>query len=111
MSNEVSNTAASPSRGEMARLRLLTEAVGALNSALSYGEMLAVIMKLVPEQLGCERATLYLTAESEESIKSAVTFGAEGLTIRLKKGQGLAGWVAEKGKSLSGCRCLRRCPI
>jgi len=87
-------------RNETARLRLLTEAVGALNSALSYTEMLGVIMNLVPEQLNCERATLYLTQASEESIKSEVTLGASGLTIRLKKGQGLAGWVAETGESL-----------
>jgi sigma-B regulation protein RsbU (phosphoserine phosphatase) len=87
-------------RNEAARLRLLTEAVGALNSALSYTEMLAVIMNLVPEQLDCERATLYLIQGSEESIKSEVTLGETGLTIRLKKGQGLAGWVAETGQSL-----------
>src|SRR5215475_7507469 len=85
---------------ETSRFRLLSEAVGALNSALSYSEMLGVIMNLVPRQLGCERATLYLTQDSEESIKSEVTLGAEGLKIHLKKGQGLAGWVAETGQSL-----------
>jgi len=49
------------------------------------------------EVLGADRSTLYLMDPATGELHSRITQGDDALEIRLKVGQGLAGWVAMTG--------------
>lgn len=75
----------------------------ALTSTLELDKVLDIIMENVQKLVRSERWTLFLLDGERNDIYVAVTKGKqpEGLQeMRLKMGEGVAGWVAEKGKSL-----------
>ncbi|MCK5590504.1 MAG: GAF domain-containing sensor histidine kinase, partial [Candidatus Pacebacteria bacterium] len=48
-----------------------------------------------------DRGTLYLVTKEKNELWSKIAMGSESKEIKLKMGEGIAGWVAEKGETLN----------
>jgi signal transduction histidine kinase len=72
----------------------------ALGSTLDLDQLLDLILQRLTEALEADRATLYLLDEGQDELVSRVAQGPGVRSIRLKVGQGLAGYVASTGKPL-----------
>jgi K+-sensing histidine kinase KdpD len=66
-----------------------------LGGTLELDPLLVALLGKVTEILDAERATLYLVSEDGSYLESKVVEGGHIATIRLKPGEGLAGWVAK----------------
>jgi diguanylate cyclase (GGDEF)-like protein len=84
-------------------LAVLNEIAKALTSSLDVGEVMHVILAKVSELLRPRNWSLLLRdpQSGELYFKSAVGAGSDMLLhLRVKKGEGIAGWVAENNKPL-----------
>jgi HD-GYP domain-containing protein (c-di-GMP phosphodiesterase class II) len=73
-----------------------------LNSTLRPKEVRQRAMEAAVELLACETGSLYLIDEAKGELYFEVALGDKGAAvkeIRLKMGEGIAGWVAQEGKS------------
>jgi signal transduction histidine kinase len=73
----------------------------AIGSTLDLDELLELVMTKVTLLMAAERSTLYLVDDATGELWSKVAQGEKAREIRLPKGRGLAGWVAENGKPLN----------
>ncbi len=80
------------------RLRRILEAVKLLNTTIDLAELTAIILKIVREEVGVDRATVFLVDGEHQEIRSVVAQGVEGSEIRLRVGDGIAGTVAATGE-------------
>jgi len=90
-------------KGKSEKLALLLEANRALTSTLDLDKLLRVIMGQAKRVVGAEASSLMLLDEAKKELFFDVTLGGRGeklKQIRLKVGQGIAGWVAKEGKPL-----------
>lgn len=74
-----------------------------LNSVLDQKTIRQKTMESVVELLKFETGSLYLIDEEKNELYFEVALGENNIGLkkqRLKMGEGVAGWVAEKGKSL-----------
>jgi diguanylate cyclase (GGDEF)-like protein len=92
---------------EMARtvdeLRVFNEIGKTLTSTLDIREVLGIIMQKISELMKPHNWSLLLLDEDKQELhfEIAVGEGADKLKeLRLKIGEGVAGWVAQEGKSL-----------
>ncbi len=89
---------------ELARERRVAAAlreVGlALGTTLDQDELLELILDKITDAVEADRATLYLLDEARGELVSRIIQGDEVRAIRLKRGQGIAGQVAETGKAI-----------
>jgi len=83
------------------KIAVITEIGSALGTALKLDELLAVVMDKVTGLMDAERSTLFLVDEASGELWSTVTQGVKNTEIRLRIGQGVAGWVAQTGKSIN----------
>lgn len=83
------------------RLHGLQELGQILASDPNLSTVLDEIIRRTTQLLECERATLYLVGEDRVTLWSQVSNGELTHTIELKKGQGIAGWVAEHGRTVN----------
>ena len=83
---------------ERRKSRLVQEIASALSSSLDLDELLALIMEKVRELMSADRATLFLVSEDGNELWSKILNGGESQEIRLKVGEGIAGWVALSGE-------------
>jgi len=84
-------------------LRIFNEIGKALTSTLDIREVLAIIMQKISELMKPHNWSLLLLDEETNELyfEVAVGQGADKLKeLRLKMGEGVAGWVAEKSSSL-----------
>jgi diguanylate cyclase (GGDEF)-like protein len=84
-------------------LKTLSEIVQAINSALEPKVILRIIMEKTADLIKAEGwSVLLLDHEKQELVFEAAAgeAGAKLIGLRLKIGQGVAGWVAQKGESL-----------
>ncbi len=76
-----------------------------INSTLDIDELLGIIMSTAEEVMSAEAASLMLLEESSQELVFKVALGAKGGELkekfRVKLGEGIAGWVAQKGESLT----------
>ncbi len=81
---------------------LLLEASRLLSSKLDLADLLTTIMQLAAKVTGAEQASLLLLDDATRELYFDVALGLDPETsaIRLKLGQGIAGWVAETGRPL-----------
>jgi len=86
---------------ERAKVRALEDIGVALGSTLDLNELLALVVNRVSQVVDADRSTLYLIDEASNEIWSKVAQGEQVVEIRLRLGDGLAGWVAQSGKSLN----------
>ncbi len=83
------------------QLYTLLESMRLINSTLDLGELLAIIMKEITENLNAERSTLYIVDHSRQEIWSKIAQGDKKLVIRQAIGKGISGYVAKTGKPLN----------
>ncbi len=83
---------------ERKKLELVSEVGTALSSALDLEDLLALLMEKVTQLMEADRSTLYLLSDDGSELWSKVVQGGEVLNIRLKVGEGIAGWVASSGE-------------
>src|SRR5262245_46240513 len=83
---------------EERKLAMMQEIGAALGSTLDLDRLLVLIMEKVTELLGADRSTLYLLSDDARELWSKVAQGGEIREIRLRVGEGIAGWVAQSGQ-------------
>jgi phosphoserine phosphatase RsbU/P len=88
-------------RTQLRRLKSLVEASRILNSTLNLEELLALILEVATRNLGASRGTIYLVDRKKKELWSKVLHGDRQVEIRLPFGQGVAGHVAETGKTVN----------
>src|SRR5215813_1852806 len=88
-------------RAEQKKLVLVREIGQALSSALDLDGLLALIMEKITLLMEADRSTLYLVSEDGAELWSKVVQGGEVLEIRLRVGEGIAGWVAQSGETVN----------
>lgn len=75
------------------QLKALREIGLALESTMTFEEVLTMAVERTTRLLGAERSTLFLV-EPDGALVSRVIEGEDVKEIRLESGQGIAGWVA-----------------
>lgn len=88
-------------RAQDARLACIAEISSALGSTFDLDELLNIVMQKITELMQAERSTLFLLDSNGEELWSKITQGVRNTEIRLRVGEGIAGWVALTGKSLN----------
>lgn len=83
---------------EKKKLELVREVGTALSSALAIEDLLALLMEKVTELMAADRSTMYLLTDDGQELWSKVVQGQAVLEIRLRVGEGIAGWVARSGE-------------
>jgi len=87
------------------RLSNCIEIANLINSELSIGKLLSNVMKTVKKTFAADAASMLLIDEKTGDLKFQIVLGEAGNEIkkifRLKKGQGIAGMVAETGTPLN----------
>ena len=73
----------------------------AVGSTLDLDRLLELIVSKITELMEADRSTLYLTDETGTVLWTKVLQADELREIRLKVGQGIAGWVAKTGKTVN----------
>lgn len=84
------------------RFATLSRLSAILNSTLDPKEVRKRAMEAAVELLECETGSLYLIDAEKKELYFEVALGEKGEAvkeIRLKMGEGIAGWVAKEGKS------------
>jgi len=77
------------------QLHLINQAVHIVNSNVKLDEVLKGILLAAQNLTHAERGTIYLVNKEKDEIWSKVKDGDEISEIKLKIGEGLAGWVAQ----------------
>jgi len=94
----------SESRGDgFSQLSVLREIGKTLTATLDFQEVLRGIMKIIADQFQPRDWSLLLVDEETEELYFAVVVGEASdklKDLRLKIGEGIAGWVAQQGKPL-----------
>jgi len=80
------------------RLRRILEAVKLLNSTIDLAELTGIILKIVREEVGVDRGSVFVVDGEHNEIRSVVAQGVEDSEIRLRIGNGIAGTVAATGE-------------
>jgi signal transduction histidine kinase len=83
------------------QLSALREIAMALGSTLDIDELLQIFMRHITALLGADRSTLYLVDAAHDEMWSKIAQGEDRREIRLKIGQGLAGWVGRHGQAIN----------
>jgi signal transduction histidine kinase len=86
---------------ERAKVRALEDIGVALGSTLDLNELLALVVARVSQVVDADRSTLYLLDEDTSELWSKVAEGEAITEIRLRVGDGLAGWVAQSGRAVN----------
>ena len=83
------------------RLQVLSEIVATANSVLEPRRVVSVIMSHIQQLIPSEAWSILLVDESKRELTFEMALGEKGEDfshIRLKIGEGIAGWVAQTGK-------------
>jgi len=72
-----------------------------LGATLDLDRLLVVLLEKVTELLDAERATIYLVTDDGTHLESKIAQGGAIAAIRLKTGEGIAGWVAQSGATVN----------
>jgi signal transduction histidine kinase/CRP-like cAMP-binding protein len=83
------------------KLNYLIEITKRVNSTIDIDELLKIILEIALEITNADRGTVYLVDEMTGELWSKVLQGDEIREIRLKIGQGIAGYVAQTGEVIN----------
>jgi signal transduction histidine kinase/putative methionine-R-sulfoxide reductase with GAF domain len=86
---------------ERKKLVLVQEVGRALSSGLALDPLLALIMAKVTDLMDADRSTLYLLTDEGDELWSKLVQGPDIVEIRLRVGDGIAGWVAQSGETVN----------
>jgi signal transduction histidine kinase len=87
-------------RVEQRKVEAMLQLGRVLGATLDLDRMLVVLLGKVTELLDAERATIYLVSDNG-SLQSKIFEGGTVATIRLRSGEGIAGWVAQSGATVN----------
>lgn len=88
-------------RTEQKKLALVQEIGRALSAGHDLDQLLNLIMEKVTLLMEADRSTLYLLSDDRKELWSKVIQGGELMEIRLRVGEGIAGWVAASGDTVN----------
>jgi signal transduction histidine kinase len=88
-------------RAEEKRLALVQEIGQALSSVLDLDRLLTLIMEKITILMEADRSTLYLFSDDGKELWSKIAQGGSTMEIRLKVGEGIAGWVGASGETVN----------
>jgi len=91
------------SKRQLQELAIFHDVAKALTSSLNLDSILQTIMEKMAEYFQPDTWSLLMVDEEKEELYFAIAVGdaSEALkTVRLKMGEGIAGWVAKHGESL-----------
>ena len=83
------------------RLHRILEAAKLLNSTLDLAELTTIILRIIREEVGTERGTVFVMQRGQRRIRSLVAQGVEGEDIVVPVGKGIAGTVASTGETIN----------
>jgi signal transduction histidine kinase len=83
---------------EESKLEAVQKIAQALGTTLNLNTLLTLIMDNVTALLHADRSTLFLLSDDGAELWSKIMQGNELREIRLKMGEGIAGWVAQSGE-------------
>ena len=72
-----------------------------LGATLDLDRLLVVLLEKVTDLLDAERATIYLVTDDGTHLESKIAQGGAINTIRLRTGEGIAGWVAQSAATVN----------
>lgn len=90
-------------RRELVQHRIMLEVSMQINSSIKKKELLKNIMSTTAKVLNAEGSSIILVDREKEELYFEVAFGEKGnevQEVRLKMGEGIAGWVAQTGESV-----------
>lgn len=79
----------------------INEAAGLVNSNIKIDDILKNIVTVACDLTNADRGTLYFVDKEKNELWSKVAMGSEFREIKLKVGEGIAGWVAQSGEILN----------
>jgi signal transduction histidine kinase len=82
-------------------LQMIIKAAGLVNSNIRVDEVLKNIVDVATDLTHSDRGTLYLVDKEKNELWSLITLGDEMREIRLRIGEGLAGFVAKSGETVN----------
>jgi phosphoserine phosphatase RsbU/P len=85
----------------IARLHRILEAAKLLNSTLDLAELTTIILRIVRDEVGVARGTVFVLDRTRTQLRSIVAQDVEGQDIVLPAGQGIAGAVATTGQVIN----------
>jgi len=88
-------------KSQDARFACIAEIGSALGSTFDLDELLIIVMEKITELMQAERSTLFLLDDNGQELWSKITQGVRNTEIRLRIGEGIAGWVGLTGKSIN----------
>jgi signal transduction histidine kinase/putative methionine-R-sulfoxide reductase with GAF domain len=83
------------------RFKCIQAVASALGSSLQLDEVLHTVAEQVTAMLDAQRATVFLVEDETQELVARTIIGPEHGQLRLKAGQGIAGWVARTGKTVN----------
>ena len=83
---------------EKKKLALVQEVGRALSSEMELDSLLTLIMENITQLMEADRSTLYILSDDGQTLWSRMAQGDAHIEIRLKVGEGLAGWVVSSGE-------------
>jgi len=86
---------------KLEQLERINEAAHLVNSNINLDDLLKNIIDVSVDLAGADRGTLYLVEKDKNQLWSKITIGNTPKEIRLKMGEGLAGWVAKSGDTVN----------
>lgn len=84
-----------------AKFASLQEISAALGATIQLDELLVLIMEKITKLMEAERSSLFLIDSETGELWSKISQGVVDEEIRLQPGEGIAGWVAQTGKSIN----------
>ena len=84
-----------------AKFASMQEISSALGATIQLDELLMLIMEKITKLMEAERSSLFLVDSDTGELWSKISQGVVDHEIRLEPGEGIAGWVAQTGKSIN----------
>ena len=85
-------------RRQLERLRAVVDAGTLVNTTLDLEQLARRVVDLATNLIGAERGTLFLVEES--ALRALVADGVEGRTLKVQRGEGIVGTVAQTGEPI-----------
>src|SRR5205814_1271762 len=83
------------------RLHRILEAAKLLNSTLDLAELTSIILRIIRDEIGTQRGTVFVMERGRRQLRSLVAQDVEGKEIVLPLGKGIAGVFAATGQTIN----------
>jgi sigma-B regulation protein RsbU (phosphoserine phosphatase) len=83
------------------RLHRILEAAKLLNSTLDLAELTAIILRIVRDEIGVDRGTVFVLDRKRQQLRSLVAQEVEGQEIVVPVSKGIAGAVGASGETIN----------